>query len=217
MMTKLCIFDLDGTLINSLYDLADAMNYALKTHGLPVHEREKYRFMVGSGISVLADRAMVVPQGTDEALKADVLKAFNEYYAEHFTDLTRPYDGIPELLDSLDAAGVRYAILSNKPDAFVGEIVKKLFPSRSFSCIMGKRDDLPRKPDPTSVHVLISEVGVSPESCLYIGDSDVDILTARNACLRNVGVSWGFRPVSELVGAGADNIADLPADILRFL
>lgn len=217
MKTKLCIFDLDGTLINSLYDLADAMNYALERHGFPTHPRDKYRYMVGNGISVLADRAMVVPEGTDSEIKNAILADFNEYYNAHNMDFTRPYNGIPKLLDDLDKLGIRYAVLSNKPDIFAGEIVSALFEGRKFAAIWGKRDDFPRKPDPASVLALIREVGVSPEDCLYIGDSNVDMQTAHNAALRNVGVSWGFRPVEELKASGADFIADVPADILTQL
>lgn len=216
-MTKLCIFDLDGTLINSLYDLADAMNYALHKNGFPVHEREQYRFMVGSGISVLADRAMVVPQGTDSQKKEQILADFNSYYNVHFVDFTRPYDGITELLNRLDEQNIGYAVLSNKPDNFTNAIIAKLFPKRQFSAIWGKRDDFPRKPDPASVQALIHEVGVTPEECLYIGDSDIDMQTAANASLRSVGVSWGFRPVSELIAAGAGFIANVPSDILTQL
>lgn len=217
MKTKLCIFDLDGTLINSLYDLADAMNYALKKNRLPTHDREKYRFMVGNGISVLADRAMVVPEGTDSQLKQQILADFNSYYNAHNTDLTVSYEGIPELLTQLDGLGIQYAVLSNKPDEFAPKIVKAVFPLHQFVCVWGKRDCFPRKPDPTSVLALINESGFTPEDCLYIGDSDVDIKTAKNAGLRNIGVSWGFRPVSELQDAGADFIANTPSEIINRL
>ncbi len=217
MKTRYCIFDLDGTLINSLYDLADAMNHALSRCGFPTHDREKYRFMVGSGISVLADRAMVVPGGTDGERKKAVLDAFNEYYGSHYADLTRPYDGIPELLDGLDSRGVGYCVLSNKPDNFTQEIIRRLFPGRKFAAVWGKREDYPRKPDPSSVLAMMSSVGADAEECLYIGDSDVDMQTAANAGLRRIGVSWGFRPVSELISAGADAIADTPHQILELI
>ncbi len=217
MTKKLCIFDLDGTLINSLYDLADAMNFALKKHGFPVHDREKYRFMVGCGISVLADRAMVVPEGTDSEIKAAVLADFNDYYNAHNTDFTVPYDGITELLDSLDEKGIAYCVLSNKPDKFTRSITEELFPGRKFAFIMGKRDDFPRKPDPASVNAIMQSAGVSPEECLYIGDSNIDMQTAANAGIESVGVSWGFRPVQELLGSGAAHIADKPSDIAELL
>ena len=217
MTKKLCIFDLDGTLINSLYDLADAMNHALRKHGFPEHDREKYRFMVGSGISVLADRAMVVPEGTDSEIKASVLEDFNTYYNAHNTDFTIPYDGIPELLDSLGEKGIAYCVLSNKPDKFTRAITEELFPGRKFAFVMGKRDEFPRKPDPTSVNAVMQAAGVTAEECLYIGDSNIDMQTAENAGIESVGVSWGFRPVQELIDSGADHIADKPSDILKLV
>ncbi len=215
-MIKLCIFDLDGTLINSLYDLADAMNYALKKHGFREHETEKYRFMVGSGISTLADRAMVIPKGlASPEKKQEILADFNEYYNAHCMDKTLPYDGIVEMLDSLDKKNIMYAVMSNKPDNFSNIIVKTLFPNNKFTSVWGKRDNYERKPDPRAVWALIDEAGVKREECLYIGDSDVDIYTAKNAGLKCCGVSWGFRPKSELISAGAEYIAECPDDILK--
>lgn len=216
-MTKLCIFDLDGTLINSLYDLADSMNYALEKNGLPVHDREKYRFMVGSGISVLADRAMNAGTGGCDDIKEKVLSDFNSYYRTHYAVHTKPYKGIPELLYGLRQQNIAAAILSNKPDEFTQKIAYSLFPDYSFACVWGKKDGFPRKPDPASADAIISSLGIKKNECLYIGDSDVDIQTAKNAGLRSVGVSWGFRPVSELEQAGADAIANRPSDILLFL
>ncbi len=214
-MTKLCIFDLDGTLINSLYDLADAMNYALKKNGFETHDREKYRYMVGNGISVLADRAMVVPEGTDSDIKNRILADFSEYYNEHNTDLTLPYDGIPEMLDELEKRNIRFCVLSNKPDIFTKQIVNDLFPGKKFAEVMGKRDEFPRKPDPTSVFAILKELDVKAEDCLYIGDSNIDMQTAANAGITSIGVSWGFRPVSELKESGAAFIANKPQDIVE--
>lgn len=217
MKTKLCIFDLDGTLINSLYDLADAMNYSLAKHGLPTHAREKYRKMVGSGISVLADRAMTVPEGTDENLKKSVLAVYNERYKEHCMDLTRPYKGIPKLLKKLEELNIKFAVLSNKPDNFTNIMVNTLFPDNHFSAIWGKKEDFPRKPDPKAVFAILESLGEVPQDCLYIGDSDIDIYTAQNAGITACGVSWGFRSTEELKTAGAEHIADTPEDILKYL
>jgi len=217
MKTKLCIFDLDGTLVNSLYDLADAMNYSLKKNGLPTHERDKYRYMVGNGITVLADRAMVVPDNTDPALKEKVLADFNSYYRPHCMDCTRPYNGIPELLDELDKMGIAYSVLSNKPDHFTNLIVSTLFKGRKFAVIRGTREGCPRKPEPDAALEIIKEVGVNSEEVLYIGDTNVDMKTAENAGLKKIGVSWGFRPVSELIEAKADYIVDTPSDILQII
>lgn len=217
-MTKLCIFDLDGTLVNSLYDLADAMNYALEKNGFQPHDREKYRFFVGNGISSLADKAMIIPKGmaTPEQ-KTQVLADFNEYYDNHCMDKTKPYPGIKELLDELDKRNIKYAVMSNKPDNFAKIIVKALFPDNEFVTIWGKRDNFERKPSPQAVLALIDEVGISKDECLYIGDSDVDIYTAKNAELKCCGVSWGFRPKQELIDAGAEFIADTAEEILTQL
>lgn len=216
-MIKLCIFDLDGTLVNSIYDLADSMNYSLKKNGLPVHETEKYRKMVGSGISVLADRVMGLPDGSDGGeLKKAVLAGFNEYYNEHCLDKTRPYKGIPELLSSLDSSGIRYAVLSNKPDMFSKRIITALFPDNCFASVMGKREGIARKPSPQAVYLMLEELDVQKKDCLYIGDSDVDMYTARNAGVASCGVSWGFRSISELKNAGAMMIAESPRDVLTF-
>lgn len=217
-MTKLCIFDLDGTLVNSLYDLADAMNYALVKNGFEPHDREKYRFMVGNGISSLADRAMVIPKGmaTDEQ-KKQVLADFNEYYDIHCMDKTVPYDGIKDVLDELDKRNIKYAVMSNKPDEFAKIIVEKLFPENKFATIWGKRENYERKPSPQAVFALIKEVGVDKSECLYIGDSNVDVFTAQNAGLKCCAVSWGFRPKKELSDAGAEFIADKPSEILTQL
>lgn len=217
-MKKLCIFDLDGTLVNSLYDLADSMNYALVKNGFEPHETERYRFMVGSGISTLADRAMVIPKGmaTDEQ-KKQVLADFNEYYTEHNLDKTRPYDGIIELLSKLDEMSVKYAIMSNKPDKFTKLIAKKLFPNNAFASAWGQRPDFERKPCPDAVLAMIKELGFDKSECLYIGDSDVDVQTAKNAEIEFCGVSWGFRPESELYSAGATFIAQTADDILSRL
>lgn len=217
MKTKLCIFDLDGTLLNSLYDLADAMNYALQKNHLQTHEREKYKKMVGSGISVLADRAMVVPAGTVPALKEKVLADYHQYYQEHCMDLTRPYDGIEELLSKLSEFKIQYAVLSNKPDVFTKKMVRTLLPKNHFAAIWGKKEEFPRKPDPTAVLTMIKELKFDTKDCLYIGDSDIDMQTAHNAHLRSCGVSWGFRSIEELTSAGADYIIKSPEDILKLL
>lgn len=217
-MKKICVFDLDGTLINSLYDLADAMNHALVKNGFEPHETEKYRFMVGNGISTLADRAMVIPKGmaTDEQ-KKQVLADFNEYYTIHNLDKTRPYDGIIELLAKLDELSVKYAVLSNKPDKFTKLIAAKLFPNNTFAAAWGQQSGFERKPSPDALLAMLSELGFNKDDCLYIGDSNVDVETAKNAEIDFCGVSWGFRPESELYDAGATFIAQNAKDILSRL
>lgn len=217
MKIKICIFDLDGTLINSLYDLADSMNFALKKNNLPVHEREKYRKMVGSGISVLADRAISPTEKADPEIKEKVLADYNIHYKEHCMDLTRPYDGIEETLSNLEEKGISFAVLSNKPDSFSKLIVKTLLPNNNFSAVWGKKDEFPRKPDPTAVLAMIDELGFTAKDCLYIGDSDIDMITAKNAGFIKCGVSWGFRSIDELKNSGADFIAETPNDIIKLI
>ncbi len=217
-MTKLCIFDLDGTLVNSLHDLAGAMNHALRLNGFTPHDPEKYRFFVGNGISTLADKAMIIPKGSaTPEQKASVLSDFQAYYNEHCMDETRPYNGISELLTELDRRKIKYSIMSNKPDSFSKIIAEALFPNNKFASIWGKRDGYERKPSPQAVLALIDELGFGTDECLYIGDSDVDVLTAKNAHLKFCGVSWGFRPIEELKSAGADFIADTAEEILTRL
>lgn len=216
-MTKLCIFDLDGTLINSLADLSCAMNYALSQHGCNTHETEKYRFMVGSGILVLIDRAVGEREDITPEIKKQIHSDFNKYYTEHCLDFTRPYEGIPEMLDTLSANGILFAVNSNKPDDFAKLIVNSLFPDIKFAEIWGKRDGCERKPSPDGINGILSELGISKDEVVYIGDSDVDVLTAKNAGVSFCGVSWGFRPTEELISAGAEFIADTPAGILHFI
>ena len=217
-MIKLCIFDLDGTLVNSIYDLADSMNYALKKYGFPTHETEKYKKMVGSGISVLADRAMVIPvESADPDMKKALLADYNEYYNIHCMDKTRPYEHIKDLLDELDKRNIMYSVMSNKPDIFSKKIVETLFPENKFASIWGKRDGFERKPSPQSVWALIDELNVKRDECLYIGDSDVDAQTAQNAGLKFCGVEWGFRSREELQNAGAELIVKTPLDILTVI
>lgn len=217
-MKKICVFDLDGTLVNSLYDLAGAMNYALVKNGFKPHETQKYRFMVGNGISTLADRAMVIPKGmaTDEQ-KKQVLADFNVYYTEHSIDKTVPYDGIVDLLAELDKLSVKYAIMSNKPDKFTKFIAEKLFPNNTFVAAWGQQTKFERKPCPDALLAMLAELGFDKDDCLYIGDSNVDVQTAKNAEIDFCGVSWGFRPESELIAEGATFIAKTAEEILSRL
>ena len=216
-MTRLCIFDLDGTLADSLKDLACAMNYALSLHGFRTHDTEKYRFMVGSGILVLIDRAVGDDERYCPEIKAQIHTDFNSYYTDHCLDNTVPFAGITEMLGTMAQNDVLFAVNSNKPDGFSKRIVTSLFPDRIFAEIWGKRDGCERKPAPDGIYGIIEKLGIPKGETVYIGDSDVDVLTARNAGVRFCGVSWGFRSVEELKNTGAQFIADTPADVLRFI
>lgn len=214
-MIRLCIFDLDGTLVDSLKDLANAMNTALEAQGFGTHDVQKYRFLVGSGLSVLADRAALAPnERYTPEVKEKILADFSSYYELHCLDNTVPFKGVDALLKELKKRGVLFAVNSNKPDAFTKKIVKALLPEHDFSVICGKRDGFERKPSPDGANHIMYTVSASPEETLYIGDSDVDVLTAKNAGISFCGVSWGFRGKDELRSAGADFIADSVQDIL---
>ena len=210
------IFDLDGTLINSVADLGQATNHALQLHGFPMHDLSKYNYFVGNGVTKLIERALP-EQFRDEATIEKVKSGFLDYYMRHKTDLTRPYDGIPELLHALQEKGVKIAVASNKFIAGTQALVKGFFPDIDFCAVLGQREGVPIKPDPYIANEAMQLAGVGRGDCLYVGDTATDMQTASNAGLESVGVSWGFRPVSELKDAGAAHIIDKPAELLSLV
>ena len=216
MLTRLAIFDLDGTLIDSIGDLADAMNAVLESLGHPVHPRDDYRFLVGDGIEILVRRALG-PEIVDETDIPEVVGLMRKEYSTRWTATTRPFPEIPELLSELHARRVRTSVLSNKPDSPTREIVAELFPADSFEVVRGAREDVPLKPEPTSTLEIISGAAVSPEQTVFVGDTPVDIQTGSNAGALSVGVSWGFRDAQELLEAGADHIIHRPLELLQIL
>lgn len=212
-MIKLVIFDLDGTLINSIEDLADAMNYALDKHHFPLHEREAYNYFVGDGIALLINRAL--PEAyrnpeTEALIRAD----FSNFYAQNYAGKTYIYAGIPETLAKLREQGIRLAVASNKPNEFTKLIVRHFF-GTIFSAVYGNRSDVPKKPDPQIAVNIMQELGISPAECLFVGDTNVDIYTAKAAGMRSAGCLWGFRDRQELTEAGADYILDEPEALLH--
>ncbi|MCW8984312.1 MAG: HAD family hydrolase [Thermoanaerobaculales bacterium] len=213
MLTRLVIFDLDGTLIDSLGDLADAMNAVLENRGCQVHPRDSYRHFVGDGIEMLVRRALP-PEAIDQTDIAEVVQQMRREYSTRWTATTRPFPEIPELLSELKSRGIRSAVLSNKPDSPTREIVAELFPSDPFTIVRGARDGVPLKPDPTSALEIVSELGVQPEQSVFVGDTSIDMKTSRNAGMRAVGVTWGFREADGLVAHGADHIVHRPLEIL---
>ena len=213
-MKLLVIFDLDGTLINSIYDLADAVNGALTRFGYPVHNVSEYYYFVGNGTLKLCERAL--PQdrrSSDEIIRLH--SAFAERYEKCCINKTKPYDGILPLLENLRAMGVKCAVASNKTDTVVHFIVDSLFDRNVFDYIQGKTESVPAKPDPEILEAIIRKSGIPKDRCIMAGDSDVDIMTAKNCGIRSIGCAWGFRGTGELVNAGADYIAHQPADILN--
>ncbi|CDZ23487.1 hypothetical protein CCDG5_0345 [[Clostridium] cellulosi] len=214
-MIKLCVFDLDGTLINSLNDLADATNYALKKSGFSPYPVEKYRYFVGDGVPMLIKRAL--GDSYSPEMESALLSDFNRYYNEHYADHTAPYEGIKELLSELSKRGILSAVLSNKPDNFVKIIISEIFSDFKFSWIQGKMDGFPKKPDPTALNFIMKSLNVNTDETLYIGDSNIDIFTGKNANVKTCGVLWGFRTKEELEEAGADYIVDSPLAVLDLI
>ncbi len=211
-MKKLVIFDLDGTLLNTIADLGNACNYALRMMGYSEHALSTYNYMVGNGVRKLIQRAE--PDADEETIDK-LLAIFREYYDEHCTDETKPYPGIPELLRDLTDREIAIGVASNKYEAAVVKIVKHYFPDIPFVALLGQTDDRPTKPDPSIVFAMLNEYPTPKRDILYVGDSAVDMETARRACVESVGVTWGFRPVSELRKAYADHIVNRPSEILR--
>lgn len=210
-MKKLVIFDLDGTLLNTIADLGTACNYALKECGFAEHPLPAYNYMVGNGVRRLMEKA--APDASPEMLNT-LLRHFRDYYDEHCTDMTEPYPGIPELLETLNARDVKIAVASNKYQDAVDKIIAFYFPEIHFESLHGERSDCPKKPDPSVIFSVLSETPTPKSEVMMVGDSAVDIETARRACIESVGVTWGFRPVSELKDAYADNIVSDPSEIL---
>ena len=215
-MIRLVIFDLDGTLVNSLCDLADSVNYALEKSGYPTHKTDEYRYFVGNGTYKLCERAL--PQDKRNADEIDRLhKIFAERYNESYLNKTAPYSGIDELLTALEKIGVKFAAASNKTDVFTERIIDKLFGSKRFCAVFGKSDDRPAKPDPRIVDEILKGSGALKSEALMAGDSDVDVLTAKNSGIISVGCLWGFRTYDELVNAGADYVINKPCELLKLI
>lgn len=210
-MKKLIVFDLDGTLLNTIADLGNACNYALRKGGHAEHPLTAYNYMVGNGVRRLMERA--APDATPETIDS-LLEDFRVYYDEHCTDRTEPYPGMPELLETLVSKGIKVAVASNKYQVAVDRIINHYFPHIEFASVRGERPDCPKKPDPSIVFAALNESPTPKADVMMVGDSAVDIETARRACIESVGVTWGFRPVSELRGAYADHIVSDPSEIL---
>ena len=214
-MYRTVIFDLDGTLLNTIDDLADAGNWVCRQNGWPEHTVEEFRRMVGHGIPNLVNRFS--PEGSrSPLLLAHTLSQFNAYYGEHNMNKTAPYDGIVELLGKLRQRGVQLAVLSNKADEFSREMVRHYF-SDVFALVRGKLPGVPVKPDPTGVLAILEELGAAAEETLFVGDSGVDIMTAHNAKLTACGVTWGFRDREELISAGAEHLVDTMEELEAYI
>lgn len=215
-MKKLVIFDLDGTLLNTIDDLGLATNFALQQMGYPTHPLQAYPAMVGNGVTKLLERAMPAEVCSDPLQLQHTRQYFQQYYDLHSADHSSPYDGIPELLADLTSAGIKLAVASNKYQKAVEQLVGHFFPDVPWASVWGHRDEMPVKPDPSIVFGILNDCPTPKADVLYVGDSGVDMTTARRACVESVGVTWGFRPVSDLKAAYADHIVDTP-DAIREL
>lgn len=214
-MYKAVIFDLDGTLVNSLEDLAISTNYALNKHGFPTHETEKYKYFVGDGMIKLMER--VLPeQNRDEKTIQKVFESFFGFYSEHYLDKTVAYDGIHNVLDTLKKDGMKIAVVSNKKDDMAKIVVDKIF-GNIFDFVVGKRDGYPTKPDPKLTLEVIDILGVTPKECAFVGDSGMDMAAAKNSGCLAVGVLWGFRESQELNENGADYILNNTSQITELI
>lgn len=212
------IFDLDGTLLDTLQDLADSVNYALRTHGMPEHSQDDIRRYVGNGVRLLMERA--VPDGAANPQFDAVFASFRQYYMQHSLDTTRPYDGIPELIHELKQRGCRLAVVSNKMMAATQELIAHFFPEIDVAIGENEAAGIRKKPAPDTVLEALRQLGTSPDKLgqvVYVGDSDVDIETAKNSGLPCISVLWGFRDRDFLTAHGATAFVETPHEILTQL
>ncbi len=208
------IFDLDGTIADTLTDLANSTNWALTQLGFPTHPVEKYRFMVGSGRRELCRRAL--PKDKEEYTEK-MMELMTEHYHKHFLDNTKLYPDIHNLLKALNQANIKLAVLSNKPHIFVELTIKNLCPDIKFDYIAGEIEGIPRKPDPTGALKIAQSFQIPPEKFIYVGDTAIDMQTAINAGMFPIGVTWGFRDRDELTSSGAKLIVETPMEIYKFI
>lgn len=210
-MIKAIIFDLDGTICDTLTDLGECTNQALADFNLPPHKIEEYRKIVGNGVDTQMRRAIGEEKYTKE-LADQVKAAFKAYYDKNYLRNTKPYEGMEEALDELSKMGLKLAVFSNKPDEFAGKLCRTLFGER-FELIAGNRAGIPVKPDPTGLFLALEKLGVKPEECLHCGDSSVDMDTGKNAGITTIGVEWGFRTREELEEHDACYVIQKPSQL----
>lgn len=214
-MLKAILFDLDGTLVNSLADLAFAVNRALKTENFPTHEVEEFKYFVGDGMPKMVERALPEDRRDDETV-ARMLKLLKDYYGNHFADFSTAYDGVPELVKELKKRGFTVAVVTNKAQNMADVVVKKFY-GDMFDGIFGMREGIPGKPDPAMALIAMEELGVTPEECVFIGDSGMDVATGVNSGALPVGELWGYRAEDELRENGAKYIISRPEELLSVI
>ena len=216
-MKKLAIFDLDGTLLNTIGDLADAVDYVMRSRNLPEHTNAEYRQMVGGGIKRLVERALPEELSNNEQYVEECVMQFRRYYVDNIDRHTVPYDGMPELLGKLQSMGMKLAVASNKFQHGTDRLVAKFFGDIEFVAVEGNREGAPLKPDPAIINNILNKAGIEGNDAVMIGDSGIDIRTAAAAGIDSIGVSWGFRFAEELYEAGATNVATTMEELEREL
>ena len=216
MNFKGIIFDLDGTLVNSLGDIADSMNNVLQRNGFPSHELQAYKHFIGNGLKNLVREAL--PEGSrDGKLIISCFDSMMEEYRKNCINKTRPYDGIIELLNELATREMKLAVFSNKVDDLTKKVVMTLLPLSNFEIVMGSSTEIPRKPNPLGAFLISQQLGISPEELIYVGDTDVDMKTANSAGMFAVGALWGFRTKEELTSNGAKYLLKHPLELIQML
>jgi phosphoglycolate phosphatase len=215
MLYSSIIFDLDGTLLDTLQDIAESVNSVLTLNGFPPHPCESYKVFIGNGLYNLILRS--VPAGTSESIIRKCCDAFDSIYSKNWRNNCCPYKGINTMLADLSGQGITLAVLSNKPHAFTCLFVDQFFPKNVFEIVFGQRDDVKKKPDPAGALAIAGLLQTQPENILFVGDSDVDIQTGRNAGMGTAGVSWGYRNVDELAANNAEIIVNSPLEIVEYV
>ena len=214
---KACIFDLDGTLTNTLESMTYSVNLTLEEMGLSKITKDQCRLFVGNGARVLMEKSLKAAGDTDASRIEEGMEIYGRIFDQNCTYHVTPYEGIPEMLKALKDKGIQLAVLSNKPDRQTVKVVKAIFGEELFDYAQGQKEGIRRKPEPDGVWYLMEQMHVSKEECLYIGDSEVDAATGRNAGLKTIGVLWGFRDRKTLETAGADHLIARPDELLQFV
>ena len=214
---KACIFDLDGTLTNTLESMTYSVNLTLEEMGLSKITKDQCRLFVGNGARVLMEKSLKAAGDTDASRIEEGMEIYGRIFDQNCTYHVTPYEGIPEMLKALKDKGIQLAVLSNKPDRQTVKVVKAIFGEELFDYAQGQKEGIRRKPEPDGVWYLMEQMHVSKEECLYIGDSEVDAATGRNAGLKTIGELWGFRDRKTLETAGADDLIDRPDELLQFV
>ena len=214
---KACIFDLDGTLTNTLESMTYSVNLTLEEMGLSKITKDQCRLFVGNGARVLIEKSLKAAGDTDASRIEEGMEIYGRIFDRNCTYHVTPYEGIPEMLKALKDKGIQLAVLSNKPDRQTVKVLKAIFGEELFDYAQGQKEGIRRKPEPDGVWYLMEQMHVSKEECLYIGDSEVDAATGRNAGLKTIGVLWGFRDRKTLETAGVDDLIDRPDELLQFV